>query len=395
MTQQHVWLKMLLLFTLTLCAGILIGFSEIPATQPRTASKQVVYNAKAVLEQITLQEPMRHENLTLYMLSAPDEMDTSDVITLEHAMEIGKLKVIETSNVNKLAVVNESDKTVFIHAGDIVRGGKQDRTLAHDMLIPPKSDPIPVDSFCVESGRWAQREGESTSYFSRSKNMLNDNDAILNARLRKSQQGVWRSVKNVQSRVGAALETDVQAPASLSSLQLTLENQELNDAAKLYANALRAAATRYPDTRGFIACINGEVYVAHLYASHKLLIDIWHKQLNALAAEAISQSANKKEFEQAKPEAALVFIEQFDGIKGNAEIIDKAMTLHQYHTKTAVLLESITQDTNACLHASFLLKPKHFDKAAHEPPQQMMIQRRNATIPTPSPQSHSEQSPQQ
>ena len=53
-----------------------------------------------------------------------------------------------------------ADKDVFIQAGEILRGGRQDRTLGVDFVVPAMSK-LPVPSFCVESGRWHRRGAES------------------------------------------------------------------------------------------------------------------------------------------------------------------------------------------------------------------------------------------
>ncbi len=75
------------------------------------------------------------------------------------------VRVDETRNVSELKIENLSgDLHVFIQAGDIVKGGQQDRTLITDLVLPPKS-PQPIGSFCVEQGRWSRRVGESAAAF--------------------------------------------------------------------------------------------------------------------------------------------------------------------------------------------------------------------------------------
>jgi hypothetical protein len=54
---------------------------------------------------------------------------------------------------------------VFVQSGDIVKGGKQDRTRPYDTLVPAAAGQIPIESFCVEQGRWSKRGDESSSYF--------------------------------------------------------------------------------------------------------------------------------------------------------------------------------------------------------------------------------------
>jgi hypothetical protein len=35
--------------------------------------------------------------------------------------------------------------------------------LHYDLILPPRSGQVPLASFCVERGRWHEREGESVS----------------------------------------------------------------------------------------------------------------------------------------------------------------------------------------------------------------------------------------
>ncbi len=48
-----------------------------------------------------------------------------------------------------------------IQAGDVVKGGRQDRTIGVGFVLPAKSGRVPIPSFCVEIGRWHRRAAES------------------------------------------------------------------------------------------------------------------------------------------------------------------------------------------------------------------------------------------
>src|SRR5204863_7082054 len=78
------------------------------------------------------------------------------------------VEVRETGNVNQLEIENSGSEPVFIQAGDIVKGGQQDRTLMVSLLLPPKSGRIPIASFCVEQGRWSARGKEDVKTFASS-----------------------------------------------------------------------------------------------------------------------------------------------------------------------------------------------------------------------------------
>ena len=58
--------------------------------------------------------------------------------------------------VNTLVLVNNSTKPLLLLAGEIVTGGKQDRVIAKDRIVPAGSDPIDLGVFCIEPGRWTE-----------------------------------------------------------------------------------------------------------------------------------------------------------------------------------------------------------------------------------------------
>src|SRR5204863_6795265 len=63
------------------------------------------------------------------------------------------------AQVNQLVLVNNSKKPLLLLAGEIVTGGKQDRIIGKDRLVPAESDPIDLSVFCVEPGRWVATSG--------------------------------------------------------------------------------------------------------------------------------------------------------------------------------------------------------------------------------------------
>ena len=58
------------------------------------------------------------------------------------------------AQVNQLVLVNNSKRPLILLAGEIVTGGKQDRVIGKDRIIPAESDPVDLGVFCVEPGRW-------------------------------------------------------------------------------------------------------------------------------------------------------------------------------------------------------------------------------------------------
>ena len=64
---------------------------------------------------------------------------------------------------NRLALINRSDKPLYLMPGEIIIGGRQDRTIAQETVIPPGAKPVPINVFCVEHGRWSGRDASENA----------------------------------------------------------------------------------------------------------------------------------------------------------------------------------------------------------------------------------------
>jgi len=83
--------------------------------------------------------------------------EIKDVVHLKNAIESNFLEISEVSasgSVNALKVVNKSSKFIIGFRGDILVGGKQNRTLFTTIIIAPNSENI-IPVSCVEAGRWS------------------------------------------------------------------------------------------------------------------------------------------------------------------------------------------------------------------------------------------------
>lgn len=85
--------------------------------------------------------PYSHENLAVYLVHAQAAAEPiRPLLTLSEALAAGKAVVHETGDVNQLAIENRSQaEDIYVQAGDIVKGGKQDRVLSVDLVLPPGS----------------------------------------------------------------------------------------------------------------------------------------------------------------------------------------------------------------------------------------------------------------
>jgi len=115
-------------------------------------------------------EPIRHGNLTVFPVVAGRSYPTGEFLTLDEGLRSGEVVVTEAgelqglvrrhplpavrggAQVNRLVLVNNSKRPLLLLAGEIVTGGKQDRVIGKDRIIPAESDPVDLSVFCVEPG---------------------------------------------------------------------------------------------------------------------------------------------------------------------------------------------------------------------------------------------------
>jgi hypothetical protein len=240
-------------------------------------------------EQLRVAAPVAHENLAVYFVHGPDAIDDSRVVGLQEAIDNKWVVVHETGEVSELAIENISaDRDVFIQSGDMIKGGRQDRMIASDMLVRPKSGKLPLPSHCVEQGRWSGRGKEAATHFSKSDNFAVGN-AIKLANANRDQSGVWLEVASNQTKLAAKVGTPVADPQSPTSLQLTLENPAVQAKVADFERCLLASGQNRAGVVGAVFVVNGKVTAAEVYGSSGLFQKAWPKLLRAASAEAVAE----------------------------------------------------------------------------------------------------------
>src|SRR5437870_12558362 len=171
-----------------------------------------------------LEGPFTQGNLSVFLIHGKDRIKGESFLTLQEALVQKKVIVRETREVNELSIENISSEEVYVQSGDIVKGGQQDRMMAVDLILPPRSGKILISAFCVENGRWSQRGSEQVTVFNSSANVVASREVKLAAKSAESQGEVWRQVAAAQDKLSSNVGGDVRAAASPTSFQLALEN---------------------------------------------------------------------------------------------------------------------------------------------------------------------------
>jgi len=249
-----------------------------------------------------LSGPHACRNLEVFFIHGKTGVRSKRFISLAEALEKGVVVIDETGDVNQLSVTNHSDKDyVFVQAGDIVKGGRQDRTLSQDLVLPPKSGKIALDAFCVEQGRWSRRGGEQADKFSSSNKGLSSKRLKLAAKQAKSQQAVWEAVAAEQEKLSRGIGKSVRKPASATSLQLSLEDADVEKQIQEYRRVLLPLGRREKNAIGFAYAINGRFNSADIYGDPGLFQKLWPKLVESAACEALSMRDEKRTHPAAEP----------------------------------------------------------------------------------------------
>jgi hypothetical protein len=312
------------------------------AQQP---SELVTISPKPVRQGYFLTGAHTYKNLSVYLIHNKSQVKRVEYIPLAEALEKGIVRVNETGDVNHLTAENLSPQFyVFIQSGDIVKGGKQDRTIGQDVVLAPKSGKVSLNAFCVEQGRWRPRGKEKVQQFSSSKKRLSSKGLKIAAKKAKSQAEVWKAVAQEQEKLSRKLGKSVISRASDTSLQLTLENKDLQKESDAYVQAIAPKALETNDIVGYAYAINGEFNTADIYESNALFKKMWAKALEAAACEAVAAPEPAKPLGQ--PYGTTYIGEQINhAVQGKIDgrIDNKNSCLISHETKNSYAFETRTQ----------------------------------------------------
>jgi hypothetical protein len=296
----------------------------------------------------SLLSPIRSGNLTVFPVVAGKSYDTAEFITLDEGLRTGDVVVTEAgqargfirrrpgdrsvirpireAEVNELVLVNNSKRPLLLLAGEIVTGGKQDRVIGKDRIVPAESDPINLSVFCVEPGRWVAASGKTDFSYS-----ANTQTAILAApRVRskamgaKDQQQVWDSVRSSQRAMSQTVEVTGAAPEvnATTSYARVMDNKEVQKQVDAVAEPVRrnyenvVRQLRDKNAVGVVVAVNGEIVWADIFASSQLLQKYWPKLVRSYATEAVVTRAKGGE---ASMKDAQKFLDDMDGSHETAE----------------------------------------------------------------------------
>jgi hypothetical protein len=269
-----------------------------------------------------LLDPVTYENISVFPVVASYTQDTSSFLTLEEGLAAGEVIVAEqgseglartrdgrpvyiplptpSASVNQLVLINRSKRPLLLLAGELVSGGKQDRVIGKDRIVPAGAPPLPLDVFCVEHGRWT-----GASQFAAAQTIVHPS-VRERAAVDQKQTEVWDAVRS-----GTTVKAAPAAPAprmSMSDIQGAIATNGRTEAyEKIYQSPavgvsidgfVNEVQRRFSQATsglkgervvGVVVAYGGEVAWSDIFASGDLFDQYWHKLLRSYAVEALAR----------------------------------------------------------------------------------------------------------
>jgi len=298
-------------------------------------------------------EPIRHGNLTVFPVVAAKSYGTGEFITLDEGLRSGEVVVTEAGSVqglirrhgapihrydgaevNRLVLVNNSKRPLLLLAGEVVSGGKQDRVIGKDRIVPAESDPIDLSVFCVEHGRWvasSEHFGASEAMYGSAgiggpvKNAPAPMAIMVQPSIRakamadKNQQEVWDEVsKQKEALVARVAPTAPSAAATIGGVTSYAKANENEEVRKYVDSVAQPIEQNYKslirqlrdrNAVGVVVAVNGRIIWADIFASTDLLSKYWPKLVRSYASEAFVTRAKEMEVTTKQADAFLADME--------------------------------------------------------------------------------------
>jgi len=290
-----------------------------------------------------LLDPVVYENISIFPVVSSQGQDTSSFLTLEEGLATGEVTVAEQGaqvlqrsrdgrpvylpqhntgpTVNQLVLINRSRRPLLLLAGELVSGGKQDRVIGKDRIVPVGAPPLPLDVFCVEHGRWtgaAQFAAASTIVHPsvREKAAVDQKqtevwDAVRSGTTAKAKPAApppQISSQNLQAAIAGNGRTEAYEKIYVSQAVGVSIDDFVNEVQRLFART--TSGLKGERVVGVVVAYGGEVAWSDIFASGDLFDHYWRKLLRSYAVEALTRPTYRQ---AASRDNAIEFLRRLNG----------------------------------------------------------------------------------
>jgi hypothetical protein len=293
-------------------------------------------------------DPVVFQNITIVPIHTDDPGPFQEYTLLEEGLAKRTLEVRELAGqsseaqVSEVEVKNRGALAVFLLGGEMILGGKQDRIIQTDTVVPNDGKWKKVAVFCVEQNRWQGREMKFSGA-----------GAIAHLKLREAamtgQQGeVWKEVARKNATHGTSSETE--------TYRRTIQNADLRKKIAGYRTSLEALLPAKP-IAGAIFAINGEIQVADVFDNPKLFGSLKEKLLSAYILEALEHQidADAPKLEKGK---AKKFLDDAQAAPSSKPRKSIRATSYEKENDDAKGVETVDDATGKRVRSTYINKKK-------------------------------------
>ncbi len=290
-----------------------------------------------------LLDSITYENIAIFPVVTSSTHDTSTFLTLDEGLSSGDVVVSEQgaaglartrdgrplpapqntsgASVNQLILINRSKRLLLLLAGELVSGGKQDRIIGKDRIVPVGAPPLPLDVFCVEHGRWtgaAQFAAANTIVHPsvREKAAVDQKqaevwDAVRSGTTAKAAPSAPRpqiSSQNLQAAIAGNGRTEAYEKIYVSQAVGVSIDDFVNEVQRRFVQA--TSGLKNERVVGVVVAYGGEVAWSDIFASGDLFNHYWRKLLRSYAVEALTRPTYRQ---AASRDNAVEFLRRLNG----------------------------------------------------------------------------------
>jgi hypothetical protein len=281
-------------------------------------------------------EPVTYENITIFPVVSSTSQDTSAFLTLDEGLSSGEVIISEQgttglartrdgrpmvippqysagASVNQLVLINRSKRPLLLLAGELVSGGKQDRIIGKDRIVPTGAEPLPLDVFCVEYGRWTG----ASAQFGAAKTIVHPS-VREQAAVAQNQEEVWDAVRSgttaknaTPSYAGApapaaprlsteAIDGAIATTAPTQSYENIYEQSRMGASVDEFVEEVKRRFDRETlglkgeRVVGVVVAYGSEVAWSDIFASGELFEKYWNKLVRSYVVEAMARPSYKE-----------------------------------------------------------------------------------------------------
>ncbi len=264
-------------------------------------------------ERLPVENQMNEQFLRDPVKPAEAKLDSEKLTAAQQ--KIANDTTLSGDSVNQLLLRNDSDRYLYLMAGEVIKGARQDRIIGNDTVIKPHSGWVVMDVFCVESGRWSY---EGAKFEGTGK--VGHSTLRYVAQSGKEQGEVWNEVATKRADLGKSAGIAALPGEESGTMEAAYSSEQVQEMVKPYLAALADLPRLEPHILGVVVCYGDKMLATDIFGSETLFARLYPQLLESYAMDVVGKDAPKKQLSQVDIEKKLMALaEQGVGTPAAAE----------------------------------------------------------------------------